>query len=410
MSQTQASSTGFSKAYRPRLKVLFVVEGYTDIRFVAGLSEICSLTVVVPSRQYRESGLDQRILRSGAIVQVDELPGGRLRYQAECFRYLCQNVRKHDVILSQEVLRGSLNSCVVGALRKKPVVTYMCIPPVQYYRCRRERGQCGWAKAIIGEAVIRGLARVNGKLATCCVALGPYLMDIASGYFRQTVPGCYYGVDTDFFRPAQPAEKLWLRRALGLPENRFVILLASRISHEKDPETVLRATALARARGLNAMVLNLGGGYRDFLDLTGKLGLSGSERWALGRPPAHPMTELADYYRTADVVAQASLDEGAGLTPLEALACGIPVVCTAVGGMSRILPGYARLVAKRDAEAMAKEFLWVAAHPEEAARQALKGRDYVLREWDRSKAFAELQRVLKAVVQPEMRCFARGSH
>jgi glycosyltransferase involved in cell wall biosynthesis len=324
-----------------------------------------------------------------------------VRYQAECFRYLWRNAEQFDVIFSQELLRGSLNSCLVGALKKKPVVTYMCIPPVQYYRCRRDRAQCGWARAKVGEAVIRSLMWANGKLATCCVALGPYLRDLASQYCRRTVPGLYYGVDTEFFRPAAPAEKLLLRRALGLPEKQFVILLASRISHEKDPETVLRAAAMARDRGLDAVVINLGGGYQDFLELAGTLGLADFRRWVLARPAAHPMTELAAYYQSADVVAQASLDEGLGMTPLEALACGVPAVCTAVGGMARILPGYARLVARRDAEAMADQFLWVAAHPGEAARQALLGREFVQREWSRTAAFAALAGVLQRAAQSQ---------
>ena len=387
---SQAFSDSSRTAPAKLVKVLFVVEGYTDIRFVVGLSEICELTMVVPARQYRESGLDQRILESGADVRVDELEGGRLQYQAECLRYLWRKAPDVDVILSQEVLRGSLNSSLVGVLRKKPVVTYMCIPPVEYYRCRRERGQCGWAQAATGEAVIRSLMWLNGKLSTGCVALGPYLSEVASRYSRQVLPGYYYGVDTNFYRPADRAERIELRRKLDLPEDAFVIILASRISHEKDPETVIRAAALARARGLNAMLINLGGGYRDFLDLAKTLSLDGAERWLLGRPAAHPMTELADYYRAADALAQASLDEGAGMTPLEALACGLPAVCTSVGGMARILPGHARMVGKRDAEAMAREFLWISTHPEEASAQALRGRDFVVREWSRDRAFRTL--------------------
>src|ERR1700688_3336943 len=78
-------------------QVLFVVEGYSDIRFVTGLSEICELTMLVPSKQYRESGLRDRPLASGATVQVDELEGGRLRYQAASFRYLIQHARNFDV-------------------------------------------------------------------------------------------------------------------------------------------------------------------------------------------------------------------------------------------------------------------------------------------------------------------------
>jgi hypothetical protein len=44
---------------------------------------------------------------------------------------------------------------------------------------------------------------------------------------------------------------------------------------------------------------------------------------------------------------------------------------------------------------MADEFLWVAAHPEQARAQALRGRDYVVREWSRAKAFADLGAVLE---------------
>jgi glycosyltransferase involved in cell wall biosynthesis len=166
------------------------------------------------------------------------------------------------------------------------------------------------------------------------------------------------------------------------------------VSHEKDPETVLQATALARARGLDAIVLNLGGGYQEFLRLAGQLRLPDADRWVLGRPAVHPMFELADYYRAADVLAQASLDEGAGMTTLEALACGTPVVCTAVGGMARILPGYARLTPRSDANAMAQEFVWISRHREQAKAQALWGREFVCREWSRQRAFASLSVVL----------------
>jgi glycosyltransferase involved in cell wall biosynthesis len=143
------------------------------------------------------------------------------------------------------------------------------------------------------------------------------------------------------------------------------------------------------------VLLNLGGGYQDFLALARALDLPAADSWVLGRPAAHPMTEVADYFRAADVMALASLAEGVGYSTLEALACGTPVVATAVGGMAMLLPGLARLAPRRDAHAMADEFLWVAAHPEQARAQALRGRDYVVREWSRAKAFADLGAVLE---------------
>jgi len=380
-----------------RPKVLFFVEGFTDIRFVTGLTTICELTMCVPAGPYADSGLKERVAASGVRIVVHEIAGSRPAFQARSLAWLWHHAREFDVILSQEVLRGSLNATLVGAIRGVPVITTMAVAPVEYFRCRRERGEIGAAKAWGVEAVIRALMTVNGRLATRCIALGPYLQGIAGRFSARTENGAYYGVDTRFFRPATDGERTALRIERNLPTDRFLIFLSSRISHEKDPETVLWAAALARAQGLDAVLLNLGGGYLDFLALAGRLGIPDAAQWVLGRPAAHPMTEVADYFRAADVVAQASLAEGLGLSTLEALACGTPVVATAVGGMAVVLQGIARLTPRRDAAAMANALLWVAGHQQEARAQALLGREVVLREWSREKAFADLGRVLDEV-------------
>src|SRR5918997_1072772 len=282
-----------------RLRVLFFVEGFTDIRFVVGLSEICDLTMVVAAEPYAASGLKGRVAQSGARLRVEEIAGGRLVFQARSLRHLWRRPGAFDVVLSQEVLRGSLNANVVGALRGVPVVTYMGIAPVEYFRCRRERAQIGRAKALVGESVIRALMTVNGRLAARCLAMGPYLRDVAARYCPRSEVGLYYGVDTDYFRPAGESERAELRRRRGLPADKFLVFFSSRISHEKDPETVLRATAIARERGLDAVLINLGGGYKDFLKLAGELRLPDAERWVMGRAPAHPMIDVADYFRAA---------------------------------------------------------------------------------------------------------------
>lgn len=392
-----------------RLRVLFFVEGFTDIRFVVGLSEVCDLTMAVAAEPYARGGLKERVGQSGARLEVDEIPGGRVAFQARSLQYLWRRAREFDVVLSQEVLRGSLNANLVGALRGVPVVTYMGIAPVEYFRCRRERGQLGRAKALAGEAVIRALMTANGRLAARCLAMGPYLRDVAARYCRRSEVGLYYGVDTDFFRPADDEERAALRARRELPQDKFVIFLSSRISHEKDPETVLRATATARARGLDAVLINLGGGYRDFVELAKTLNLPDSEEWVMGRPAAHPMLDVADYFRAADVMALGSLAEGAAYSTLEALACGTPVVATDIGGMAVQLKGHARLTPRQDAGAMAEQFLWVAANRDAARAQALGGREYVCRYWNRRKAFDDLRAVLEEVAADEAPR-ARRSH
>jgi glycosyltransferase involved in cell wall biosynthesis len=383
----------------PALRVLFLVEGFTDIRFVAGLSGICDLTMVVPRDPYESSGLKDRIEAAGAALSVESIRGGRLGFQARAMAYLWRRAQDFNAILAQEVLRGALGANIVGVVRGIPVITYTCIAPAEYFHCRRERGEIGWLKWCCGDAIIRSLMALNGRLATRCLAMGPYLRELAGRYCPRTETTHYFGVDTEYFRPGDPVERMALRRRWGLPEDKFLVFFPSRVSHEKDPETVLRATLLARQRGLEAVVLNLGGGYREFLQLAQRMGLPGADSWVLGRPAAHPMTELAEVYRAADVVAQGSLEEGLGLAPLEALATGTPVVATAVGGMAQHLEGYARLTPRRDAEAMAEQFLWVAASPDTARVQALAGRAYVQMKWDRRLAFAGLQRVLLEVAE-----------
>ena len=246
----------------PPLRVLFFVEGFTDIRFVAGLSEVCELTMMVPARTYRESQLNSRVMQSGAKVRVTEIPGGRMAFQFRSLRALWRAVGDFDVILSQEVLRGSLNATIIGRLRDTPVVTYMGISPLEYFRCRRERRQIGVLTTWAGETAIRTLMTLNGRLAARCLAMGPYLRDVAAQSCPRSEIGLYYGVDVDHFRPADQEERARLRQQLNLPVDKFLIVLSSRISHEKDPETVLRATSIARRLGLDAVVLNLGGGYR----------------------------------------------------------------------------------------------------------------------------------------------------
>jgi len=68
-----------------------------------------------------------------------------------------------------------------------------------------------------------------------------------------------------------------------------------------------------------------------------------------------PTAELAGYCRSADVVACASWYDAVGLTALEAMACGVPVVAYETGGLAEsIIDGVTgTLVAPRDVRAMA---------------------------------------------------------
>jgi glycosyltransferase involved in cell wall biosynthesis len=377
------------------MKVLYFCEGYTDIRFVVGLSQICDLTMAIPATHLRESGLDVRLADSSASVHVDAIKGGRLAFQWRSIAYLFGALRSFDVVLSQEMGRGSLNATALGKVLRVPVVCYLGTSPVEYFHCRRVRGQVGPLRAWASETFLAGAMRVTGALSSAVVTTGPYLKQMAARLAPRVFEGYYCGIDTRLFTPVSPEQRDHLRERLRFPADKFVILFPSRISHEKDPETVLRATAMARERGLDAVVMNLGGGFQDFLACAHGLGLRDCEEWVIGRPAVHPMKNLCEYMQAADVVVQASLAEGGGMSPLEALACGTPVVATRVGGMALTLPGIAQLIPPGDATAMADAFQWVNRNTVAARQQALLGRDYVDATWSRGRAFAAIASALK---------------
>jgi hypothetical protein len=73
---------------------------------------------------------------------------------------------------------------------------------------------------------------------------------------------------------------------------------------------VLKATAKARARRLDAVLMNLGGGYRDFVKLAGSSDC-GRRRLDHRPPCSAPDERPLPVLQAADVLVQASLAEGA---------------------------------------------------------------------------------------------------
>ena len=127
------------------------------------------------------------------------------------------------------------------------------------------------------------------------------------------------GVNTDRFRPDGPAAPRGRRPR---------ILTVGRLVERKGFEDVIRAMSLVP----EAELVIVGGPdqYADRLrELAGRCRVA--DRVTLAG--AVPAGEMPSWYRSADVLAAAPWYEPFGLTPLEAMACGVPVVGTAVGGL-----------------------------------------------------------------------------
>jgi len=194
-------------------------------------------------------------------------------------------------------------------------------------------------------------------------------------------------VDTNRFKPTSTA-KLDLRRELGLPESGGLVFFSSRVAPEKDAETLLEAAAILSEAGRDIWLLNLSGGHDAFHAAANKLNVADR---VIAKDAVHPVYDLPAFYQASDLCVQASLEEGLGFSPLEALACEVPVVAAAVGGLKETIldgetgwtyrPGNATELANRMAE--------ILDNPAEADRRAANGRRMVAKRYERSTVFEE---------------------
>lgn len=171
--------------------------------------------------------------------------------------------------------------------------------------------------------------------------------------YRGKVVTAYNGVDLDTFRPGESRG--------GRVADELPILFVGRVSPEKGVHTLIEAFARVAAVDKRARLQIVGaratlrpdfivsissdplvralnrfyGGsegsdYQNHLDsLVRKLGLEDKVRF-VGKVPHK---DLPDWYRASSLVINPSLSESFGISIVEGMACGVPVVGTKVGGM-----------------------------------------------------------------------------
>jgi D-inositol-3-phosphate glycosyltransferase len=177
------------------------------------------------------------------------------------------------------------------------------------------------------------------------------------------------------FDPAEfaPSSRPLARMELGLDPADRILLQLGRMVPRKGVDTVIRATArLERDHGLPTTLLVVGGADREpdeastpelarLRAIAREEGIEHRIRF-VGRRDRH---ELAAWYNAADIFVSTPWYEPFGITPLEAMACGTPVLGSNVGGIKFTVrdgeTGY--LVPPNDPEALAERAAHLFRHP-----------------------------------------------
>jgi glycosyltransferase involved in cell wall biosynthesis len=156
---------------------------------------------------------------------------------------------------------------------------------------------------------------------------------LACGIPRDRVHYLPNPIDMARFQPAAPPERSEVRRQLGLSPEAIACLFVGRLSREKGLMDLLeawrliasdRAVLLVAGPDMDNHPWNVGPAARLFVE---QHGLDASVRFLGSRADVAPLLQAAD------LLIQPSHFEAQGLSAVEALACGVPVIASAVGGL-----------------------------------------------------------------------------
>jgi sugar transferase (PEP-CTERM/EpsH1 system associated) len=169
----------------------------------------------------------------------------------------------------------------------------------------------------------------------------------------------YNGVDTQRFAPCEETRTA-TRKELGMPEDSFVVGTVGRLVPIKDHQTLLKAAGMLSAKGIDVRVLLVGSGpERERLQATAASALEGRVCFA------GDSDRVPELLNAMDVFVLPSLREGMSNTLLEAMACGLPVLASNVGGNPEIIENNLNgsLFAPGDVEWLANKLQLLASNP-----------------------------------------------
>lgn len=160
------------------------------------------------------------------------------------------------------------------------------------------------------------------------------------------------GVDTEKFKKSSKEEIEGLKKQLGIRNDEKVILTASRLVKKNGLDDLIKAGQYLDFP-FKILIAGSGKEKNELKALAKQLSIE-SRVLFLGHID---YDELPKYYSAADVFVRASRSEGFGNVFLEALACGAPVIGTAVDGsvIQILYERKAGLVLTKNPEGMPKE-------------------------------------------------------
>jgi glycosyltransferase involved in cell wall biosynthesis len=200
-----------------------------------------------------------------------------------------------------------------------------------------------------------GLRNALLRKADAFVAISAEIADelIRCGVPEARIARIPNGVDEAVYRPASAEEKAATREALGLrPEERLLVYTGRLVTYKGLPG-LLRVWERVAAAHPGSRLALVGGGGNDMANCESELRAFVRERGLEARVLfTGDVAGVAPWLQAADGFVFPTQNEAFGISLIEAMACGLPVVSTDVGGVKDIVEdGVNSLVFKAGDEA-----------------------------------------------------------
>jgi len=135
-----------------------------------------------------------------------------------------------------------------------------------------------------------------------------------------TIPS---GIDIDRFVKERPAKVKAVREKLGIRQDECVLIYVGRLAKEKNLEEILDYMKDKRSKRIRLIIVGGGPYQEDLEDAVIRRNLGDRVVFA----GMVKNREIADYYKAGDIFVSASNSETQGLTYMEAMASGLPILC-----------------------------------------------------------------------------------
>lgn len=210
------------------------------------------------------------------------------------------------------------------------------------------------------------------------------------GFSPRRISVIYNGVNVAEFANAR-SSRAQIRRALEIQDQEVVFIHVARFDPLKDHITAVRAFAKLTDTPSRLLLVGDGPTKPEVDSLVRGLGLE-KRTIALGF-----RTNIPELLAAADVFVLTSLTEGIPVTVIEAMATGLPVIATAVGGIPELI-AHAReglLVPPRDAEALAAAMRLLCEDRELRGRLGRAAHEKALRQFTEEKMHEQYNQIIE---------------